>query len=165
MRVPLDFALLNLGELARKRGELARATALLEEAFARTRALDITWSIANILTLRAILLARSRTMSVQKALPESLTVYQRPGNATYTAWCLEGIAAVACAQGNYQPATRLCATTTVLRVAVQTPLPSAEQDDIDQVVMTARAERDERTFTEEWKIGSTLTQDDAISYA
>jgi hypothetical protein len=32
------------------------------------------------------------------------------------------------------------------------------------VVLTARAELDERAFTEEWKIGSTMTQDDAITY-
>jgi hypothetical protein len=31
--------------------------------------------------------------------------------------------------------------------------------------MTARAELDERAFTEEWRIGSTMTRDDAISYA
>jgi len=31
--------------------------------------------------------------------------------------------------------------------------------------MTARAELDERAFTEEWRIGSTLAQDEAVSYA
>ena len=44
------------------------------------------------------------------------------------------------------------------------PLPPTEQDDFDKVVLTARAELDERAFTEEWKIGSTMTQDDAITY-
>ena len=85
--------------------------------------------------------------------------------STYTAWCLEGIAAVACAEGRYERATRLCAAAAALRVAAQTPLPPAEQDDLDKVVITARAGLDELTFTEEWRIGSTMTQDDAISYA
>ena len=31
--------------------------------------------------------------------------------------------------------------------------------------MTARAELDESSFTEEWRIGSTMTRDEAISYA
>jgi len=31
--------------------------------------------------------------------------------------------------------------------------------------MTARAELDESVFAEQWSIGSTMTQDDAISYA
>ncbi len=163
---PIGLALLNLGELARKRGELAHATTLLEEALARTRALDMTWGIANILTLLGHLARQEQDYErAKRRYRESLTIYQRLGNATYTAWCLEGIAAVACAQGSYQPATRLCAAAAVLRVAAQTPLPTTEQDDFDQVVMTARAELDERTFTKEWRIGSTLTQDDAISYA
>ncbi len=162
----LSLALLNLGELARKRGDIARATALLEEALARTRALDMTWGIANILTLLGHLARQEQDYERAKGrYRESLTIYQRLGNATYTAWCLEGIAAVACAEGNYERATRLAAAAAVLRVAAHTPLPPAEQGDFDKVVMTAHAELDERVFTEQWNIGSTLTQDDAISYA
>ncbi len=47
----------------------------------------------------------------------------------------------------------------------QTPLPPSEQEDVDKIVMTARAELDEMAFAEDWRIGSTLTQDEAISYA
>ncbi|TMC88355.1 MAG: hypothetical protein E6J10_03305 [Chloroflexi bacterium] len=96
---------------------------------------------------------------------ESLTIYQRLGNATYTAWCLEGIAAVVCAEGSYERATRLAAAAAALRSAAHTPLPPTEQEDFDKVVMSAGAELDERVFTEQWDIGSTLAQDDAISYA
>jgi predicted ATPase/DNA-binding XRE family transcriptional regulator len=162
----ISLALLNLGELARKQGEAARATAFLEEALAYVRAIDMTWGIANNLTLLGHLARGQQDYEGAKVrYRESLVLYHRLGNATYTAWCLEGIAAVACAQGSYQHATRLCAAAAMLRVAAQTPLPSTEQDDFDKVVMTARAELDERAFTEEWKIGSTMTRDDAISYA
>ncbi len=162
----IPLALLNLGELARKRGDAARATECLEEALANVRAIDMTWGIANILTLLGHLARGQQDYERAKVrYRESLALYHRLGNATYTAWCLEGIAAVACAEGRYQHATRLCAAAAVLRVAAQTPLPPTEQDDFDQVVMTARAELDERAFTEEWKIGSTLAQDDAVSYA
>jgi predicted ATPase/DNA-binding XRE family transcriptional regulator len=159
-------ALLNLGELARKRGDVARAAACLEEALADVRALDMTWGIANILTLLGHLARGQQDHERAKVrYRESLALYHKLGNATYTAWCLEGIAAVACMEGSYQHATRLCAAAAVLRVAAQTPLPPTEQDDFDKVVMTARAELDERAFTEQWRIGSTMTQDDAISYA
>jgi predicted ATPase len=162
----ISLALLNLGELARKRGEVARATEFLEEALADVRAIDMTWGIANNLTLLGHLARQQRDYERAKVrYRESLALYRRLGNATYTAWCLEGIAAVACAQGSYQHATRLCAVAAALRVVAQTPLPPPEQDDFDKVVMTARAELDERTFKEEWKIGSTMRQDDAISYA
>ena len=162
----MGLALLNLGELARKRGELARATALLEEALATTRALEMTWGIANILTLLGHLARDQQDYERAKGrYRESLAIYQQLGNATYTAWCLEGIAGVACAEGSYQHATRLCAASAALRVAAHTPLPPSEQDDFDKLVMTARAELDERSFTEQWRIGSTMTQDGAIAYA
>jgi predicted ATPase/DNA-binding XRE family transcriptional regulator len=162
----MGLALLNLGEIARKRGEVTRATEFLEEALALVRANEMTWGIANILTLLGHLARQEQDYErAKRRYRESLTLYQRLGNATYTAWCLEGIAAVACAEGRYQHATRLCAAAAVLRVAAQTPLPPTEQEDFDKVVMTARAELDERTFTEEWRIGSTLAQDDAVSYA
>jgi len=162
----ISLALLNLGELARKRGDVARATECLEEALADVRARDMTWGIANILTLLGHLARGQQDYERAKVrYRESLVLYHRLGNATYTAWCLEGIAAVACAEGRNARATRLCAAAAALRSTAQTPLPPTEQDDFDKVVMTARAELDERTFTEEWKIGSTLAQDDAVSYA
>jgi len=162
----MGLALLNLGEIARKRGEVARATEFLEEALALVRVYEMTWGIANILTLLGHLARQQQDYEQAKGrYRESLALYQRLGNVTYTAWCLEGIAAVACAEGSYQHAARLCAAAAALRVAAQTPLPPTEQDDFEEVVMTARAELDERTFTAEWRIGSTLAQDDAISYA
>jgi predicted ATPase/DNA-binding XRE family transcriptional regulator len=162
----ISLALLNLGELARKRGDVARATECLEEALADVRAIDMTWGIANILTLLGHLARQQQDYEHAKVrYRESLALYHRLGNATYIAWCLEGIAAVACAEGSYERATRLCAAAAALRGTAQTPLPPTEQDDFDKVAMTARAGLDELTFTEEWRIGSTLAQDDAIAYA
>ena len=96
----LALALLNLGESARKRGDVARATELLEEALAHVRAIDMTGGIANILTLLGHLARGQQDYERAKVrYRESLALYHRLGNATYTAWCLEGIAAVACAEG------------------------------------------------------------------
>jgi predicted ATPase/DNA-binding XRE family transcriptional regulator len=162
----MGLALLNLGEIARKRGEVVHATNFLEEALALVRSNEMTWGIANILTLLGHLAREQQDYEqAKRRYRESLTIYQRLGNATYTAWCLEGIASVACVQGSYERATRLAAAAAVLRAGAHTPLPPAEQDDFDKVVMTARAEVDEKAFAEAWRIGSAMTQDDAISYA
>jgi predicted ATPase/DNA-binding XRE family transcriptional regulator len=162
----ISLALLNLGELARRRGDFTRASEFLEEALADVRAFGMTWGIANILTLQGHVARQQQDYTHAKVrYRESLQLYQRLGNATYIAWCLEGIAATACAEGGYLHATRLCAAAVVLRVVAQTPLPPAEQDAFDQVVMVAHAHLDERTFTEQWGIGSSMSQDDAISYA
>src|SRR6266487_2990140 len=155
-----------------KRGQMSEGSMWLEqmlvldEALALVRVYEMTWGIANILTLLGHLAREQQDHEQAKGrYRESLTIYQRLGNATYTAWCLEGIAAVACAEESYERATRLAAAAAVLRSAAHTPLPPTEQEDVDKVVMTAHAELDERVFTEQWNIGSTLTQDDAISYA
>jgi predicted ATPase/DNA-binding XRE family transcriptional regulator len=162
----MGLALLNLGEIARKRGEVARAKVFLEEALALVRANEMIWGIANILTLLGHLARQQQDYERAKGrFRESLAIYQRLGNATYIAWCLEGIAAVACAQGSHEYATRLCAAAAALRAAAHTPLPSTEQEDVDKVVLTAREALDERAFAEGWRIGSAMTQDDAISYA
>jgi tetratricopeptide (TPR) repeat protein len=164
--VALGLALLNLGELARKRGELTRATTWLEEALSTVRAIDLTWGIANILTLLGHLARQQQDYERAKLYyRESLAIYRQLGNGTYTAWCLEGVAATACAEGNYHHAARLCAAAAALRLTASTPLPSSEQDDFDKVVMTARAELDETIFTEEWRIGSSMTQEEAIASA
>ena len=161
----LSYTLLNLGELARKRGDLGQASEFLEEALSYVRSINMTWGIANILTMLGHLARQRHDYERAKVrYRESLALYHRLGNATYTAWCLEGIAAVACAEGSYQQAARLCAVAAVLRVGAQTPLPPAEQDDFDKVVMTTRAELDEQAFTEEWRMGLTMTKNDAISY-
>lgn len=162
----LSLALLNLGELARRRGDLARATELLEEALADVRAMDMTWGIANNLTLLGHVARQQQDYARAKTrYRESLALYQRLGSATYIAWCLEGVAATVCAEGSYQHTTRLCAAAAALRVVAQTPLPPAEQDAFDQVVKAAHAHLDEPTFAEQWGIGSSMTQDDAISFA
>ena len=126
----------------------------------------MTWGIANIVTLLGHLARQQQDYTrATSCYRESLALYRRLGNATYTAWCLEGIAAVASAEQRYAQATRLCAAAAALRGAAHTPLPPTEQDDIDQIVMTARAELDELAFTKEWQIGSAMAQDDAIAFA
>jgi tetratricopeptide (TPR) repeat protein len=161
-----SLALLNLGEIARKRGDVAQATEFLEACLALVRANEMTWGIANALTLLGHLARQQQEYERAKVrYRESLVLYHRLGNATYTAWCLEGIAAVAGAEQRYAHATRLSAVAAALRHAAHTPLPPTEQEAIDAVVMTARAELDERTFSEAWRSGSTMAQDAAIADA
>jgi tetratricopeptide (TPR) repeat protein len=161
-----SLALLNLGEIARTRGDFTRACELLEASLAHVRANDMTWGIANILTLLGHLDRQQQQYARAKVrYRESLALYRRLGNATYTAWCLEGIAAVAGAEQRYAHVTKLLATAAALRQAAQTPLPPTEQEAVDKLVMTARAVLDERAFREEWRSGSTMTQDAAIADA
>jgi tetratricopeptide (TPR) repeat protein len=162
----MGLVVLNLGEIARKRGDLERAGDYLEEALALVRTNDMTWGIANTLTLLGRLACQQHFYDRAKVrYQESLELFRRLGNATYIAWCLEGVAALADAGQRYDHVARLCAAAAVLRTKANTPLPPAEQEDIDRIVMTSRAELGEKEFAEEWEVGSKLTQDDAIAYA
>lgn len=162
--VGMALALLNLGELARKRGEVARATTLLEEALACVRAIELTYGIANVLTLLGRLARQQGDYARAKGrYGESLALYHQLGNATFTAWCLEGVAGVAGAEGDHRRAARLCAA--ALRALARTPLPPGEQDDVDRSVLTARAELAEEVFAEEWRAGLAMAQGDAIADA
>ncbi len=162
----LGLARINLAESARLQGDLKRARVLLEEALSESRAMGFTWGVAATLTLLGHLARAQQDYPLARTrYRESLGLYRRLRNPTYTAWCLEGMAALDCAVHHYEHATQLCAAAAALRQKEQTPLPSAEQEPFAQTVMAARAALDEATFTEAWAAGAALTQEEAITYA
>jgi tetratricopeptide (TPR) repeat protein len=147
-------------------GDLEQARALLEEALSEARSVGFTWGVAATLTLLGHLARAQQDYPLARTrYRESLGLYRRLRNPTYTAWCLEGMAALDCAEHHYERATQLCAAAVALRLKEQTPLPRAEQEPFDQTVMTARATLDEEAFTEAWEAGTALTQEEAITYA
>ena len=162
----LGFALVNLASIAIAQRDFSRAQVLLEERLEQVRAERFDWAIANVLTMlghvareqQHYALARSRYL-------ESLLLYRAFGNLSYTALCLEGMAALACAEGHYEQAARLCAHATALRLKSQTPLPPREQKAFDQTVGTVRAALDAATFSEAWATGSAWTQEEAMTAA
>ncbi len=162
----LGLARLNLAESARLQGNLERARVLLEEALSEARTIGFTWGVAAALTLLGHLARAQQNYPLARArYQESLGLYRRLRNPTYTSWCLEGMAALLCAEHHYEHAIQLCAAAAALRLKEQTPLPPAEQESFNQTVMAARTALDEVTSSEAWAAGSALTQDDAITYA
>jgi predicted ATPase/DNA-binding XRE family transcriptional regulator len=160
------FTLRNLAELARMQGDLVRATTLYEEALAAVEARGMTFGVAMIRTMLGHLARQQQHYALAKArYREGLTLLRTFDSPTYTAWCLEGLAATACAEARYDKATRLAAAAVAQREQAQTPLPSVEREALEQVIATARAAQEEPAFTREWKRGSALTQDEAIEEA
>jgi hypothetical protein len=125
----------------------------------------MTWAVADTITLLGHLARQQGDYKRAKLrYRESLELY-RTLDSTHTAWCLEGVAALLCAEQRYAYAVRLCAAAVMLRAVAHTPLPRTEQQDFDMVVRTARAELDEAVFEQEWKTGSMMGKDEAIFYA
>jgi tetratricopeptide (TPR) repeat protein len=162
----MSRALFHLADAARMRGDVARATALLEEALALALASGMTWDIPIMPTLLGHLASLQNNYPVAKArYREALVLYRTFSSPTYTAGCLEGYAAALCAEGSYAQATRLCAHASALREQTHTELSPAEREAFEQVVTTARAALDKPAFIREWSTGLLFTQDEAIADA
>jgi len=162
----MSRALFHLADVARMRGDVARATALLEEALANAQAIGITWDIPIITTMLGHLARQQQNYPLAKArYREALMLYRVFSSPAYIAGCLEGYAAATCAERHYAQATRLCAAAVALREQTQTELLPAEREAFEQIVATARAALDEPIFVREWNTGTMLTQDEAIDDA
>ena len=162
----MSRALSGLADVARMRGDVARATALSEEALTNALAIGITWDIPIMLTLLGHLARQQQNYAAATArYREALGLYRTFSSPLYTAGCLEGYAATMCAEGYYAQATRLCAAAATLREQAQTPLSPAEREAFEQVVATAKAALDKSAFVRAWNTGTTLTQEEAIDDA
>jgi predicted ATPase len=159
-------ALFNMAEIARLQGDLVRSRALLEEVLSEARTRGFTFGIATALTLLGHLAREQQEYPLARVrYRESLGLYRMLGNSTFLAWCLEGVAALLYAEHHYEPAIRLCAAATTLRLKEQSPMPPAEQQHFDQIVKAAHAALGEAASAEAWASGVALSQDEAITYA
>jgi predicted ATPase/DNA-binding XRE family transcriptional regulator/ferritin len=160
------FALVNLASIAIAQRDFSRAQVLLKERLEQVRAERFDWAMANVLTMLGHVAREQRQYALARSrYRESLLLYRTFGNLSYTALCLEGMAALADAEGYSEQAVRLCAHAAALRRKAQTPLPPREQQAFEQTVRTARAALAEATFNEAWATGSAWTQEKAMTCA
>ena len=86
-----------------------------------------------------------------------------------TAWLLEGLAAIAAAQGRPEQAVRLMgaseASREVLGVAALGPLGPRDRSDHEQTVARARALLDASAFGALWSEGRAMTLEQAVQYS
>jgi predicted ATPase/transcriptional regulator with XRE-family HTH domain len=167
-RGQIGRALVHLADISRMKGDVTRATILAKEALADAQTTGVTWDIPIILTLLGQLAYQEQNYAGAKAhYRQALALYRTFSTPTYTATCLENLAAVICAEGQYTQATRLCAAAVTLREQAQTPLPPVEHEAFERVIAKSRTALDREVFEQEWMKGARLTQlgaiDDALS--
>ncbi|MEO7000546.1 MAG: hypothetical protein ABI068_01920, partial [Ktedonobacterales bacterium] len=75
-------------------------------------------------------------------------------SSPYTAWCLEGVAALLSAEARYALAVQTCAVAAALRTQAQTPLPPSEQAAFARTVADARTALGEPALRAQWKVGT-----------
>lgn len=87
------------------------------------------------------------------------------GDKTHIAESFEGLAGVACAQGQQERAARLFGAVEVLREALHAPMPPAARPDYEGQVATVRAALGESAFAAAWAKGRAMPMEQAISEA
>ena len=162
----LSRAMSHLSDVASMRGDVERATALLEEALASARAGGRAWDIP-IMTARLghLALQQQRYDLAKVHYREALAGFRPFGSLTYIASCLEGFAAVICTEGRYAQAARLCAKASTMREQAQALLPQAEREVFERTIATARSALGEASFAREWSAGTLLPPDEMIDDA
>ena len=129
----LGTALLNLGDLP-------RARAVLDESLVVARRYDDPWSSAMSLTLLGhVDLAEGDDTHAQAVLAEAASLFQATGNMVYLPWCLEGLAGLAAARGDYEHAAELDGARDALRNQIGVFLPPVHPAGYSQTLETARA--------------------------
>ena len=162
----MSRAMSHLSDVASMKGDLQRATVLLEEALANAHISGMTWDIPIMTAMLGHLARQQEHNDLAKVHYREALVGFRPfSSLTYIAGCLEGFAAVICAEGRYAQAVRLCAAAATMREQAQAPLPQAEREVLEHTVATARAALDEQIFARDWTAGAALKYDEAIDYA
>jgi predicted ATPase/transcriptional regulator with XRE-family HTH domain len=153
-------------ELARARGELPRAEALLSEALTSAQTYESGWDTAVITTLLGHLAFQQQDIPLAKVrYRDGLNRLRVFGSPTYTAWCVEGCAAVLVAEGRAEASARLCAAAASLRQRAATPLPDGERTAFEQVVAKARELLGQSAFQQNWAVGAGYTLDEVIGIA
>jgi predicted ATPase/DNA-binding XRE family transcriptional regulator len=155
-----------LADTERQRGNLTTAAALLEHAVADAEALGNSWDTVRLTTMQGLVACQQAHYSeATRYFVKALTLFRPFGSPRFSAWCLEGFAAVLSAQGAQMSVVRLCGAAATLRMQAQAPAPTAEQEAIDLMLATARERLGEQAFADAWRAGAALTMAAAIDEA
>jgi predicted ATPase/transcriptional regulator with XRE-family HTH domain len=129
----LGTALLNLGDVA-------QARAVLDESLEVARRYEDRWSSAmSLMLLGHVHLAEGDTLRAEAVLAEAGSLFQATGNMVYLPWCLEGLASLAAAQGDYGRAAGLAGARDALRDQIGVFLPPVHPAGYDRTLQVVRA--------------------------
>jgi predicted ATPase/class 3 adenylate cyclase len=159
-------ALCGLGRVAFLQGNLSLARSLLEEASITFQGEEDPWdqnSKAWALSHLARVVAFEGDSVKARALYEQcLAISKQAGFTIDTPFHLEGLAAVAAAQGALPWAARLWGGAEVLREGMGMPIPPAYRADYERSVAAARSQLGEQAFTAAWAEGCSMTLDQVL---
>ncbi len=96
---------------------------------------------------------------------ESLTMLRELGAKARICECVEGLASMACAQGQPERGARLFGAAQALREAIGAPMPRSDHVAFDPQVDTLRATLGDAAFVTAWAQGRAMTLEQAVECA
>lgn len=152
-----------LAQIALQQGDQARARTLLEETLTALRGYDDPWSRAMSLTLLAHAeLAGDQATRAAALLADSAAIYRAIGNLLFAPWCLEGMAAVAAARGEWDRAARFCGARDALRTRLASPIPPCHPEGYARTLASIREAIGEAGFASAHAEGARLSGEAAL---
>ncbi len=153
------------GKLALSQGDIATARRLLEKSLVINREIGNREHIADSLFYRARVEVQQGDNGAARVLyEESLAIAARGGDSKgLIPSCLEGLADVVAAQGEFTWAARLLGTAEELREALGTPLPPVGRPIYEQAVAAVRVQLGEKAFAEAMAEGRSMTAEQALA--
>jgi predicted ATPase/class 3 adenylate cyclase/DNA-binding CsgD family transcriptional regulator len=150
-------------EVFLQQGDTIKARSLLEESMVLSREIgerNVAWLLIVLGRVEALEGDYAEARALYK---ESLAIGREVEDKLNIAFCLEGLAAVAVAQGEPLWAARLGATAESLREAMGTPLPPVYRADYERLVAATRAQLGEKAFAAAWAEGHAMTPEQALT--
>jgi tetratricopeptide (TPR) repeat protein len=160
----VSYALEALGMTRLKQQQFERARDALNESAAPFAELGDKKGTALILIDQgALARAQGQWAEAAALYRRSLKLCVQIGEKRRLAFCLEGLAVVACSQTSYAQAVTLLAAVRALRHEAGVPLPPIEQREIDQALAQARAALGDAAFDAAWAKGGTMTINEVVA--
>ena len=162
----LSAALGNSAQIAQAQGDLAQAVALLDETLAVARQSGSLWGEAVTETLLGLLeFARSQYQEARGHYRQALALFRRMGSDVHLAWCLEGVAALNVAEGQFTRAVEVSAGADALRAGEHAPRPVGEQQSFERTLATCHEALGGAAYQRAWDAGSAAPRDTLIQRA
>jgi len=160
----IDRALALLGLVALVQGEHPRARALLEESLALSSREGwpepLCWGLFGLGWLEFF----QRDYGVARArFEEGLTLSRERGNRPFTAFFLEGLAAVVSGQGHPTWAAQLWGAAELVRRTINVAVPPVMRSVYECSVTAARDQLGDRSFSAAWAEGRRMPPEHALA--
>jgi predicted ATPase/DNA-binding CsgD family transcriptional regulator len=159
----LALSMLLLAMVAWGQGEGVRARSLLEESQVLFKEAGLRGRMAEVFATQGLVsLGEGDYPTARGWLEESFKLSLELDNKWTIALCLEGLAAVAAAQGESVRAVWFISAAQALREAIGTPLPSFLQALHEFTITTMRTQLGEQVFDAAWEEGRAMTPEQVL---